>query len=343
MKRITCLTVLVLLLATIGFGQQSINLTAPPPSYARIVTASNSGIPGNTVYYYWVNTRYPVGSVISPLASPGVVRNGAATISGASPNQVGWTANAGATGYDVIRLTTRNFTGSCTGCVVSANQASNNFTDIGGGTTNWPPTPAVTLAGTAKATLQLNNRDFAVPTVFVSGIPAIGLSVGASPTSYGGPLSAAPGGTVSAFKNYVLTAIANTVNGCTNATGCWQINGVLGANKTNGLTQDVVLFQLPAKGYVTDTRITGVAACTGTTTALSGLGTATNTVYYQAQTYNIAPGPGDTNFSDVTAARGSTNKAAVNVVASLITTGTNVNTLVAGCSISYEISYSVLP
>jgi hypothetical protein len=111
------------------------------------------------------------------------------------------------------------------------------------------------------------------------------------------------------------------------------------------LTQDVVLFNLPAKGYVSDTRIKTAVTCTLTTTALTGLGTAASNVYYQAQTYNIQAAVGATNLSDVTAARGSSTAAATDVVASLITTAgaETVDTLAVGCAVDYSLLWGVLP
>jgi hypothetical protein len=157
--------------------------------------------------------------------------------------------------------------------------------------------------------------------------------------------NAAPGGTVPAWKKYALVAIANGVNGCANANGCWQVNGVLGANRAASLTQDVVLFQLPVNGYVDDWRIKTAAACTGTTTATTGLGTTDNNVYYRAATYDIQAAPSATNKSDLVSVVGSTSTAAVNVVASLVTTAAIqfVDTLAAGCAVDYWVKWAVLP
>ena len=108
------------------------------------------------------------------------------------------------------------------------------------------------------------------------------------------------------------------------------------------LTQDVVLFQLPAKGSVDHWRIVPVAACTGSTTAVTGLGTATNNVFYRLSTFDIQAAPGDTNFDGNISATGSTNLAAVNVVASLTNTVDNIDQLVTGCAVDYKLEWSVL-
>jgi hypothetical protein len=159
-----------------------------------------------------------------------------------------------------------------------------------------------------------------------------------------GNLIGSPGGTVPAWALYALLAIANGVNGCANPNGCWQVNGVLGANKAAGLTQDVVLFQLPVKGKVSDWRIKTNTACTGTATANTGLGVTGSNVLFRAQTYDIQAAPGNTNLTEgPTAGAGSGTSAAINVVASLITTVNNVDQLVAGCALDFDILWSGLP
>jgi len=157
-------------------------------------------------------------------------------------------------------------------------------------------------------------------------------------------LSAAPGGSVPAWKKYSLLAIANGVNGCANASGCWQVNGVLGADKAAALIQDVVLFQLPGSGKISDWRIKTSTACTGTATANTGLGTAANNVLFRAQAYDIQAAPAATNLTEgPTAGAGSGTSAAINIVASLITTVNNVDQLVTGCAVDFWVLYSVLP
>jgi hypothetical protein len=146
------------------------------------------------------------------------------------------------------------------------------------------------------------------------------------------------------WRKYALVAIANGVNGCANANGCWQINGVLGANKAAGFTQDVVLAALGARWQLTDWRIKTNTACTGTTTALSGLGTTGNNVLFRPQTYDIAPAASNTNLSTgPTAGAGADTAAATNLIASLITTVQNVDQLVAGCAVDYWAMWAVLP
>jgi hypothetical protein len=150
------------------------------------------------------------------------------------------------------------------------------------------------------------------------------------------------------WHKHSLVKIPNGFNGCANANGCWQVNGVLGPNAAASLTQDVTLFQLPANGFVGFTRIKGVVACTGTTTAFTGLGTVLNNSLFSAISHNIQAAPADTNFVDRAPpafAAGSNTIAAVDVVASLTTSAGAqfVDTLVDGCAVNYWLSWAVLP
>ena len=150
--------------------------------------------------------------------------------------------------------------------------------------------------------------------------------------------------TVAEWTKYSLVAIANGVNGCASANGCWQVNGVLGAAKTAGLTQDVVLFALPARGHVENWRIKSAVACTGATTIKTGLGTTGNNVLFRALTYDLKAAVGDTNItSGPTAGAASDTHAATNVVASVITTVENVSDIAAGCAVDFWIHSVVLP
>lgn len=152
------------------------------------------------------------------------------------------------------------------------------------------------------------------------------------------------GSAVPVWVKYALVAIANGVNGCANAAGCWQVNGVLGANKTAGFTQDVVLVALPARAHVTDYRIKVAVRCTGATTALTGLGTTGTNSLYRTLNYNLDQAVAATAIANgPPTAGGSDTHAATNLIASLITTVANVNQLVAGCAVDYWALWGVLP
>lgn len=148
------------------------------------------------------------------------------------------------------------------------------------------------------------------------------------------------------WQTFTVTAIANGVNGCANANGCWEVNGVLGAIKTAGLTQNVTLFQLPANGYVQAYRYKTALACTGTTTLKAGLGTASSANLYLVSStgYDLMAAVSATNVTTaLPLAYGADTAAAVNIVSSLTSTVQNIDQTTAGCSYTISVEYGVLP
>jgi len=169
---------------------------------------------------------------------------------------------------------------------------------------------------------------------------------GGTPPSFGpvGPTTDIPN--TPTWQTFTVTAIANGINGCANANGCWQVNGVLGANKAAALTQSVVLFQLPANGYAQAFRYKTALACTGTATLKAGLGTASSSDFYLVSStgYDLKAAVSATNISTaLPLAFGSDTSAAVNVVSSLTATTNNIDQITAGCSYSISVEWSVLP
>lgn len=153
------------------------------------------------------------------------------------------------------------------------------------------------------------------------------------------------GGNVPVWEKYALVAIANGVNTCANVNGCWQVNGVYNSIRTAGLTQSVVLGPLGAKGNVTDFRIKSAVVCTGTTTtANTGLGTTGTINLYRVENYSLIVAPGNGNMiTGPPTGGGNDTHAATNLVASLVTTGTNVDTMAADCAVDYWVGRVVLP
>lgn len=158
------------------------------------------------------------------------------------------------------------------------------------------------------------------------------------------PANINPGGNVPAWKKYSLLAIANGVNTCASANNCWQVNGVYNSVKTAAATQDVVLFQLPARGKVLDWRIKTATACTGNTTFKTGLGITGSNVIFRAQTYDAMAAVADANVSEgPTAVPATSTHAAVNVLASLVATVTTIDLTAVGCAVDFWVLWGVLP
>lgn len=151
----------LLLLLTIAAAAQparELDLETPPPPPVPAVSASLVGAQGNATYCYWVIAIYPIGK--SGPSQGGCIENAPSTLTVSNYVRVNWAAAAGATGYDVIRSSARQFPGSCTACSVASNTQAltvNNTAAL----TN--PYTFSGQAGTAKAAIKLNNRDYATP------------------------------------------------------------------------------------------------------------------------------------------------------------------------------------
>jgi len=172
---------------------------------------------------------------------------------------------------------------------------------------------------------------------------------GTYPVVLFGPDIQAPGGlpplpSVPNWTKYALVKIANGVGGCANADGCWQVNGVLGANAAAALTQDVTLGVVAARTHVTDYRIKVGVQCTGAATALTGLGTTGTATLYRAVNYNIDQVVAATAIvNGPPTAGGADTHAATNLVASLVNTVNNIDQLIAGCAVDFWMLQGVLP
>lgn len=145
-----------LILGALAFAQPVTINTPPPP--APNAVANPIGTPGFTPYYYIVIANYPAGSAASQMIS---VQNGNATLNGTNYNQVGWPLMAGALTYDVLRLTTPTYTGSCTCSVTTAlGPTISTYSDQGGGLSSY--TQAAGAQG-VQTQMYVNNRDYAFP------------------------------------------------------------------------------------------------------------------------------------------------------------------------------------
>ncbi len=211
------------------------------------------------------------------------------------------------------------------------------------------PTSATPVTLADIRTINAPSPGAAVPLTSLSlGGASVGqcLLAGASVWAPGNCVLTDTAGHNPLWVTYTVTAIANAVNGCANANGCWQVSGVLGANKTAGLTQNLAIFQLPAKGYVQAFRIKSATACTGASTLVTGLGTASSTSRFlnSAVGYDLKAAVSATNFNNnAVITPGSDTSAAVNIVASLVSTGSNIDQIAAGCSFGVSVLYGVLP
>lgn len=160
-------------------AQSSLPLRIPAPS-APQVSVSSVGAQGFTTYYYVVVVNYPSGAATSQVA---VLQQASATLSSPNHNQVGWNALQGALTYDVLRLPTPTFSGTCT-CSVATGLTVTTFSDTGGSLSSYT---AGSPALAANATVYLDNTDYAFPKMRVS----IGTTPGGANADH---LAEVPGG-----------------------------------------------------------------------------------------------------------------------------------------------------
>lgn len=142
-----------------------LNLRQDPPAAIQSpqVNAVYTGTAGGTTYYYWISVRYPIG--FSMPVAPVVVARAASTLGGGNSVALIWPAMPGASSYDVLRTSTPAAPSSCT-CAVTLATTSTTATDSGGALSAWPPA-GLGSAGSATATMAINNRDGHSPYVYM--------------------------------------------------------------------------------------------------------------------------------------------------------------------------------
>ena len=358
------------------------NLTAVALATPAVPVITQGGTGGATPYGYKIACLG--GDATTTAASTeGTTATGNATLSATDYNIVTFTPSTGMTTCDVFRITggatqgkigntatspfndtglaasgaapTANTTGSVTVGIGGLLFGTDNTTDIGYLATSRPRdgffARHVEIGGNAYVTGYVNLG--ATSGIYWGALTNVyplilrdgtGIKIRAASDDADAKLSAAPGGTVPAWKLLQLAGVANGVGDCTNATGCWSVNGGTAIAQTAGLTQDVVLEALPAKAQVSDWRIKTNTICTGATTAKVGLGTTASNVLFRAQIYDIGAAVSGTNLTTgPTAGAGSNTAAATNLVASLITTVENVDAIVDTCKVDIWVLYGVLP
>jgi hypothetical protein len=143
----------------------SVPMFAPPPP-AVSATANVIGAQSSVAYTYYVIVNYPAGSVIS---QPVVVRNAPGTLTTLNYVLIGWGGLAGATSYDVIRLTgiATAFNGVCTSCTVVTGLigTTGSITVNDNGSAPLANYTATNPAVAASASFYLNTRDYNPPQI----------------------------------------------------------------------------------------------------------------------------------------------------------------------------------
>jgi hypothetical protein len=134
MKKLLLLLSLLSIFSILALGQPAppspsqYNFFTPAPTSPTPFTVVTNGSGSGRTFYYFIVTHYSSGNAVSPNPG-GVAYRVAPTLSGTSYVTITWNAQANATGYDVIRLTTSNFISTCINCLVVSNTGSNSVVD----------------------------------------------------------------------------------------------------------------------------------------------------------------------------------------------------------------------
>ena len=135
------------------------------------------------------------------------------------------------------------------------------------------------------------------------------------------------------WRKYSLVSIANGKNGCTNANGCWQLNGILRANRSAATQQNIVLFDVPAGGMISGIRAKTDTACTGATTAkITSFFDRSGYTFVDLLTFDLSV-INNTILSPVLTNVGLGGNSASNFQMQIRTTGKNVDQLASGCAV----------
>lgn len=201
------------LLASVAFGQssQTITISAPSPPVITGTTVGPGG--GGVPYFYLVVAHYASGTSQSQI----LTLLGPQTLSGTTYNQIGWNALSGALNYDVLKLSTPNFSGTCT-CSLIVATTSTTYSDMGGSLSAY--TLSASAPG-ATATTYIDNTDYAFPKLRVN--------IGPVPGAHQDHLAEVPGGgTLPAFCTlndiFVKSGSGSGVYFCS-APNTWTITG----------------------------------------------------------------------------------------------------------------------
>lgn len=231
------LIALLVLLTGIVLGQvQQATLTAPPPAALNQLNLTVVGGLGQSTYYYYIATHYPIGTVIS---NGFIVRNAPTTLSVSNYVRLNWQPIPNATSYDIIRsitpgIFTSGGSGTCVNCLVTTGVTATTYNDTTASLTlsytlNAPVLSSVriSLDNTTHSSPYLNIDTVAGPTATLNiNMPVICVSgcsgSGSVPAGIGVPFSS---------NGAAFTAAANF-------TGIPKYNG--GSVQTGALFGDIV-------------------------------------------------------------------------------------------------------
>lgn len=160
--KLLALSLIVINYVIVGYGQSlqtdTITLTSPSPKGVDNFGGNIVGAKGNSNYYYWVITKYPIGNS-SPFGPIHVV-GASDSLSASNYISLSWGQVVNAIGYDIIRTTSPQLPSSCS-CAVVIGTTTNSVNDIGGVLSSY----TITSVGGAIRTIKLDNQSYSLPRV----------------------------------------------------------------------------------------------------------------------------------------------------------------------------------
>jgi hypothetical protein len=163
-------------------------------------------------------------------------------------------------------------------------------------------------------------------------------------TTYSVPALRSAG--VMGWKKFSIAFIANNTADCKTSGGCITVNNSASIPTTATLTQAIGLLD-SRDIYIQAIRVRTTGACSGASTILlTGVGDSVSsaTRYVSAATFDLTAAVTSTNFAFLTIAHNFTTAVGTDTLTTTITTtGTDVNTIVAGCAFDLEFLISSLP
>lgn len=157
---------LIFLSFVIGINAQSVQLVqAGPPPVIRSTSLNVVGARGSSRYCYYVIARYPGGNAqLPPPVCTSLAPN---TLDSNNYVTVNWQPSPGATGYDVLRLTTDLFpsSGSCSNCLVASNTSTTSVTNNGSVTSPYSLGQSI---GLTPGVYSVDNLNYSTPRTLVN-------------------------------------------------------------------------------------------------------------------------------------------------------------------------------
>lgn len=149
----------------------------------------------------------------------------------------------------------------------------------------------------------------------------------------------------STWSKFTVTKVANGTQSCATSTGCWSVNNGLSQAAAVATTQNINLTSASTiiNPYVEAIRMKTATACTGTSTlVITGFGVSEETtVFVGSLTYDLKAAVTTANISFPTiAAAPPTTTGAKTFVMGMTSSGTNISTVAAGCSVDVHIKWA---